>query len=85
MATKESDKEIERLENDLASLSEADEALRILLMRARTREDLDELIRIRTALHRVWIRAMDRRQQAGRRLEDEHDPSRPEDTPTGGT
>jgi hypothetical protein len=82
VATKASDHEIEQLENDLASLSEIDEAIRIVLLRARTKQDIDELIRVRTALHRVWLRTMQRRQRAGRALAP---PSPPDpDTPTGG-
>jgi hypothetical protein len=83
VATKESDKEIARLEADLASLSEADEALRILLLRARTRDDLEELQRVRTAVQRVWLRMIERRQQAGRRAEKKRDRSRSKDTSAG--
>ena len=42
MATKESDKEIEELEHDLAAISEIDEAARLLILRARRAEDLFE-------------------------------------------
>ena len=68
MATKESDKEIEEIEHDLAAISEIDEAARLLILRARRAEDLEELSRIREALYRIWLRATARRAHAGRHL-----------------
>ncbi len=68
MAAKARDHEIEELENDLASLSEIDEAARILILRARQRENLEELVRIRQVLYRMWLRATERRKRTGRKL-----------------
>jgi hypothetical protein len=68
VATKESDKEIEEIEHDLAAISEIDEAARLLILRARRAEDLEELKRIREALYRIWLRATARRARAGRHL-----------------
>ncbi len=59
--TSAQEQEIEGVESDLAALSEADEAARILALRLREPHDIAEVKRIRQAIERVRTRAKQRR------------------------
>lgn len=60
--TRAQEQEIEEVESDLAALSEADEAARILALRLREPHDIAEIKRIRQAIDRVRARAKQRRE-----------------------